>query len=209
MKGLGLIGKKLGMTAIFSEDGTRVPVTVVQLDQCTVMQKKDESRDGYRALQVGYELIPERKVNRPQKGHQQKATNGYYRALKEFRVDNIDDYDLGQELSVDMFKIGEKVKIQGNSKGRGFAGVMKRWNFRGLSATHGTHKVHRSPGAIGQCADPSRVFKGKKMPGQMGNRQISIKNIEIIDVRADDNLILLRGQVPGPKKSRVVIRKQV
>ncbi len=209
MKGLGLIGQKLGMTAIFSEDGTRVPVTVVKLDKCTVMQIKDKAVDGYKAMQIGYDSVPERKVNKPQKGHQQKAANGYYRNLKEFRLEDTEGYVPGQELSVDMFEIGEKVRIQGTSKGRGFAGVMKRWNFRGLAATHGTHKVHRSPGAIGQCADPARVFKGKKMPGQMGNSQVSFKNIEIVDVRTDDNLILLRGQVPGPKKSRVVIRKQV
>jgi large subunit ribosomal protein L3 len=209
MKGLGLIGKKLGMTAIFSEDGTRVPVTVVQVDRCSIIQIRDEEKDGYKALQIGYDPIPEKRVNRAQKGHQQKAANGFYRSMKEFRIEAVDSFEIGQELSVDMFEVGEKVVIQGKSKGRGFAGAMKRWNFRGLSATHGTHKVHRSTGAIGQCADPARVFKGKKMPGQMGNSQVSVKNIEIVDVRTEDKLILLRGQIPGPKKAMITIKKQV
>jgi len=208
MKGLGLIGQKLGMTTIFAEDGTSVPVTVIKAGPCPVIQVKDRERDGYEAVQVGFEEIPPRKVTRPQRGHQDKAGQGYFRQLKEFRTDSDAEYDLGQELTVDLFSIGERVHVSGRSKGRGFAGVMKRWNFGGLPASHGHHKVHRSTGAIGQCADPARVFKGKKMPGQLGNKKVTVSNAEIVDVRAEDGLLLLRGQVPGPKKSFLTIRKK-
>jgi len=208
MKGLGLIGKKLGMTTIFARDGRRVPVTVLKVGPCPIIQIKTKEKDGYEALQLGFEPIKEKKINRPLKGHQQKAGKGFYRFLKEFRVEKLDDYELGQELTVDLFTVGEKVKITGVSKGRGFAGVMKRWNFGGSPDSHGHHKVHRVPGSIGQCADPSRVFKGKRMPGHMGNRQHTYKNIEIMDVRHEDGLILVKGQVPGAKNSIIYIRKQ-
>jgi len=208
MKGLGLIGKKLGMTTIFARDGRKVPVTVLKVGPCPIIQIKTKDKDGYEALQLGFESVKEKKVNRPLKGHQQKAGKGFYRFLKEFRVENLEGYELGQELTVDLFTVGEKVKITGVSKGRGFAGVMKRWNFGGSPDSHGHHKVHRTPGSIGQCADPSRVFKGKKMPGHMGNIQHTYKNIEILDVRHEDGLILVKGQVPGAKNSIVYIRKQ-
>jgi len=208
MKGLGLIGQKLGMTTIFAEDGTRVPVTVIKAGPCPVIQVKDRKRDGYEAVQVGFEEIPPRKVTKPLRGHQDKAGQGYYRQLKEFRTDKTAGYESGQELTVDLFSVGEKIKVSGKSKGRGFAGVIRRWNFSGLPASHGHHKVHRSTGAIGQCADPARVFKGKKMPGQMGNKQVTVSNAEIVDVRAEDGVLLVRGQVPGPNKSYLTIRKK-
>jgi large subunit ribosomal protein L3 len=208
MKGLGLIGQKLGMTTIFAEDGTRVPVTVIKAGPCPVIQVKDKERDGYEAVQVGFEEIPPRKVTKPQRGHQDKAGQGYFRQLKEFRTQGDAEFDPGQELTVDLFSIGERVNVSGRSKGRGFAGVMKRWNFGGLPASHGHHKVHRSTGAIGQCADPARVFKGKKMPGQLGNKKVTVSNAEIVDIRAEDGVLLLRGQVPGPKKSFLTIRKK-
>ncbi len=208
MKGLGLIGKKIGMTTFFARDGSRVAVTVLQAGPCPVIQLKTEEKDGYNALQLGFEPIKEKKLNKPLKGHQAKAGKGFYRYLKEFRVDNVNDYSLGQELNVELFKVGEKVKITGVSKGRGFAGVMKRWNFGGSPDSHGHHKVHRAPGSIGQCADPSRVFKGKRMPGHMGVEQKTYKNIEIIDIRPEKNVIIVKGQVPGPKNSIVYIRKQ-
>jgi large subunit ribosomal protein L3 len=208
MRTLGLIGQKIGMTSIFAEDGKLVPVTVVRAGPCSVTQIKDENRDGYCALQIGFDQVPERKLNRPEKGHQAKAGNGYYRNLQEIRLDDVQGYETGQELTVDMFQVGERVKVSGRSKGKGFAGVIKRWNFGGAPATHGAHKVHRQPGAIGQCADPARVFKGKKMPGQMGNRKVTVSNLEVIDVRPEDNVVLIRGQVPGPRRSVVMIRKQ-
>jgi large subunit ribosomal protein L3 len=173
-----------------------------------VIQVKDKERDGYEAVQVGFEEIPPRKVTKPQRGHQDKAGQGYFRQLKEFRTQGDAEFDPGQELTVDLFSIGERVNVSGRSKGRGFAGVMKRWNFGGLPASHGHHKVHRSTGAIGQCADPARVFKGKKMPGQLGNKKVTVSNAEIVDIRAEDGVLLLRGQVPGPKKSFLTIRKK-
>ncbi len=208
MKGLGLIGKKLGMTTIFARDGSKVAVTVLKVGPCPIIQIKTKEKDGYSALQLGFEPVPERKVNRPMKGHQVKASKGFYRHLKEFRLDELEGYNLGQELTVDLFKVGEKVKVTGVSKGRGFAGVMRRWNFGGSPDSHGHHKVNRAPGSIGQCADPSRVFKGKKMPGRMGNQRLTYKNIEIMDVREEDGLILVKGQVPGATNSIVFIRKQ-
>jgi large subunit ribosomal protein L3 len=208
MNGLGLIGRKLGMTSIFTEDGKYVPVTVVEAGPCPVMQVKDEEKDGYAALQLGYGAISSSKLTKAEQGHQGKANFGSYRHTKEFRPEQDHEYDIGQVLDVQLFQIGERVKVSGQSKGRGFAGVMKRWNFRGLPSTHGHHKVHRSPGAIGQCADPARVFKGKKMAGQMGNKQVTVSNAEIVDVRAEDNLLLIKGQIPGHKDSVVMIRKQ-
>lgn len=208
MNRLGLIGKKIGMTTIYAEDGTKTPVTVLQAGPCPVIQIKDASRDGYNAVQLGFEQTRERRLNKPQKGHQQKAGSGFFRQLKEFRIDDASQYEVGQQLTVDLFATGDKVQVSGKSKGRGFAGVMKRWNFRGSPSTHGHHKVHRTPGAIGQCADPARVFKGKKMPGRMGNRKVSLSNVEVVDIRQDDHLILVRGQVPGPKNAIVVLHKQ-
>jgi large subunit ribosomal protein L3 len=208
MNGLGLLGRKLGMTSIFTEDGKYVPVTVVEAGPCPVMQVKDEEKDGYVALQLGYGAISSSKLTKAEQGHQGKANSGSYRHTKEFRPERDHEYDIGQVLDVQLFQIGERVKVSSQSKGRGFAGVIKRWNFRGLPATHGHHKVHRSPGAIGQCADPARVFKGKKMAGQMGNKQVTVSNAEIVDVRAEDNLLLIKGQIPGHKDSVVMIRKQ-
>lgn len=208
MNSQGLIGKKIGMTTIFADDGRAVPVTVVRTGPCPVIQIKDEASDGYQALQLGFDRLPERKVNKPQQGHQQKAGQGCFRKLVEFRQADSQAHELGQELDCEMFKVGERVKITGTSKGKGFAGVMKRWNFGGSPASHGHHKVHRAPGAIGQCAYPAKVFKGKKMPGQMGNKRVTVPNAEIVDIRKEDNLILLRGQVPGAKNSLVMICKK-
>ncbi|MFP4391558.1 MAG: 50S ribosomal protein L3 [Desulfohalobiaceae bacterium] len=209
MNRLGLIGKKLGMTAIFSEDGTRIPVTVLQAGPCPVIQVKSKEQDSYTALQMGFDEQKEHRLTKPQKGHLARAGQGYYRVLREFRIPAENhEFSQGQKVTADIFQIGERVKVSGRSKGRGFAGVMKRWNFRGLPASHGHHKVHRSPGAIGQCADPARVFKGKKMPGQMGNKNVSVRNVEIVEVREDENLILVKGQVPGAKNSILTISKQ-
>lgn len=205
---LGIMGRKLGMTRIFGTDGSAIPVTVISAGPCPIIQIKDASSDTYSALQIGFDQIDEKKLNKPSNGHQAKAGKGAYRILKELPLDDVSQYEIGQDLTVDMFKPGERVKVSGTSKGKGFQGPMKRWNFRGLPASHGHEKVHRSPGGIGQCAYPGKVFKGKRMAGQMGNKKVTCINVEVVDVRVDDNLILVKGQVPGPKNGLVLVRKQ-
>ncbi|MFP4315346.1 MAG: 50S ribosomal protein L3 [Desulfovibrionales bacterium] len=207
-KTVGLIGQKLGMTRIFMDDGSVVPVTVIQAGPCPIVQKKTEKTDGYTGIQTGYGPVAAHRLNKPEQGHQGKTDRGFFKHLREFRVDNIDDFEAGNDLTVDLFKPGERVKVTGTSKGKGFQGVMRRWNFSGLPASHGVEKRHRSPGAIGQCAWPSKVFKGKKMAGQMGNKKVTYTNVEVIEVRPEDNVIFIRGQVPGPRKGLVVIRKK-
>lgn len=205
---LGILGRKLGMTRVFGDDGSVIPVTVIHAGPCPVIQKKDVSQDKYSAVQIGFDSVEDKKLNKPDLGHQAKAGRGSYRVLKEIRLDETEDFEVGTDITVDIFTPGDKVKVTGTSKGKGFQGPMKRWNFRGLSASHGVEKVHRSPGGIGQCADPSKVFKGKKMAGQMGNKKVTCINVEVVDVRADDNLLIVKGQVPGPKNGLVMVRKQ-
>jgi large subunit ribosomal protein L3 len=205
---LGILGRKLGMTRVFGDDGSVIPVTVIHAGPCPVIQKKEASTDKYTAVQIGFDTIEDKKLNKPGNGHQAKAGRGSYRVLREIRLDEADEFEVGTDITVDIFTPGDKVKVTGTSKGKGFQGPMKRWNFRGLSASHGVEKVHRSPGAIGQCADPSKVFKGKKMAGQMGNKKVTCINVEVVDVRADDNLLIVKGQVPGPKNGLVMVRKQ-
>lgn len=205
---LGLIGKKLGMTSLFADDGTKIPVTVIQAGPCPVVQKKVAEKDGYNALQLGYDKIPGHKLNKPGLGHQSKQDKGYFRTLREFTLDNVEAYETGQEVTAEIFEPGEKIRLTATSKGKGFAGVMKRWNFAGLPGSHGHEKVHRSTGAIGQCAYPGKVFKGKKMPGQMGNKKVTYSNAEVVAVRPLDNVIIVKGQVPGPTNGIVVLRKK-
>jgi large subunit ribosomal protein L3 len=204
---IGILGRKLGMTRIFNSDGTAVPCTVVAAGPCPVIQIKDEEKDGYTALQIGFDELPERKVTKPAAGHMTKAGRGLYRILKEFRVPNVGEYEVGQDITVALFTPGEKVKVTGTSKGKGFQGVMKRWNFGGLPASHGHEKVHRSPGSIGNATFPGKVFKGKKMPGQMGNKTVTSINLEVVDVRPEDNILIIRGAVPGPKNGLIMVRK--
>lgn len=204
---MGLVGRKIGMTRIYGSDGNVIPVTVIQAGPCPVIDKKVSETDGYTALQVGFEEVAAHRLNKPEQGHQQKANCGFYKMLKEIRLGNVDEYEIGQKLTVEMFTPGEKVRVTGTSKGRGFAGVIRRWNFGGAPATHGHEQVHRKPGSIGQCAWPSKVFKGKKLPGQLGNKTATMLNIEIVDVRPEDNVVLVRGQVPGPKQGIVVLSK--
>ncbi len=206
-KKLGILGKKLGMTRVFREDGTVCPVTVIQAGPCPIMQVKTDDKEGYSAIQVGYDAIEERKVNKPQKGHQAKADKGLFRHLKEFRLEDVAEYEVGQEITVDIFAPGEKVKVTGKSKGKGFQGVMKRWNFAGQRASHGAEKIHRVPGSVGNATFPGRIWKNKKMPGQMGNARVTVSNIEIVDVRPEENILIVKGQVPGPKDGLVMIRK--
>ncbi|MFP4071406.1 MAG: 50S ribosomal protein L3, partial [Desulfovibrionales bacterium] len=162
-KTVGLIGHKLGMSRIFMDDGSVVPVTVIQAGPCPIIQKKTEKTDGYAGIQVGFDPVEGHRLNKPERSHQAKVDKGFFKHLYEFQVENIDAVEPGQELNVSLFKPGERVKVTGTSKGKGFQGVMRRWNFSGLGASHGVEKRHRSPGSIGQCAWPSKVFKGKKM----------------------------------------------
>lgn len=205
---LGILGRKLGMSRIFGSDGMVIPVTVIQAGPCPIVQIKDRTKDGYSALQVGFEESRPHKLNKPLKGHLDKAGSGYFRHLREFRLDSVDGYEIGQSLDLELFAPGEKVSITGTSKGKGFAGVVKRWGFRGGSASHGAEKIHRNAGTIGCNTKPGRVIKGKKMAGHMGAHKTSYKNIEVVAVRTGDNLLLVRGQIPGPKNGLVIVRKQ-
>lgn len=205
----GILGKKLGMTQVFVADGRRIPVTVVEAGPCTVVQKKTESTDGYNALQVGFEAKKSHRVNKPMMGHFKKADQGAFTALRELAADNVDEYQVGDQVTCDsVFKAGDIVDVTGTSKGKGFQGVIKRWGFSGGRATHGS-KFHRGPGSIGMSASPARVHRGKKMPGQMGNARVTQQNLEIVEVRADQNLILVKGAIPGPNQGLVLIRKCV
>lgn len=207
-KTLGILGRKLGMTRIFGDDGSVIPVTVIAAGPCSVLQVKTEaSKDGYNAIQVGFEPCEERKLNKPERGHQGKSGAGFFRHVQEFRVSDPETYQLGQNLDVGMFAPGDKVKVTGTSIGKGYQGVMKRWNFAGANKTHGAEKVHRAGGSIGNNTEPSKVWKGKRMAGQMGNKQVTLINVEIMDVRPEDNIILIKGQAPGPKNGLVVVRK--
>ena len=205
---LGILGRKLGMTRIFGDDGSVIPVTVIQAGPCPVTQVKTADKDGYNAMQIGFDQIPERKVNKPEKGHLDKAGRGYYRVLREIRLDGPSAFEQGMDVTVDIFAAGETVKVTGTSIGKGFAGVMKRWNFAGLKKTHGTEKAHRSGGSVGNNTEPGKVMKGKKMAGHMGARTVTMLGIQVVDVRPELNLILVKGQVPGPRNGVVMVRKQ-
>jgi large subunit ribosomal protein L3 len=204
----GLIGKKLGMTQIFWDDGAAIPVTVLEVGPCVVVQKKTQDTDGYNAIQLGYGRKKEKKVTKPLKGHFDKTGKGYFQYLREFRTETPDEFEVGQELKADIFSIGERVDITGTTKGRGFAGVIKRHGFHGGRATHGS-MFHRAPGSIGASAYPSRVFKGQKLPGQMGNKRHTIQNLVVVGVNPDRNVILIRGAVPGAKDGVVLVKNAV
>jgi large subunit ribosomal protein L3 len=204
----GIIGRKLGMIQIFIEDGIKVPVTVIEAGPCQIIQKKSIEKEGYNAIQLGFMEKKIKRVNKPLLGHLKKAGDKAYYYIKEFRVDNIDKYQLGETITVDIFKPGDKVDISGISKGKGFAGVIKRWGFKGGPASHGS-MFHRAPGSIGASSFPSRVFKGKKLPGHLGNRRVTVQNLRIIDVKKEDNIILVKGAVPGPKSGVLIIKEGV
>lgn len=203
----GLIGKKIAMTQIFDHNGKVIPVTVLQMGPCVVVQKKTVDRDGYNAIQVGYEEIAERKVKKPVLGHFKKRNSKAYRYLREFRIDSIEEFNEGQVLDLDLFQENEIVNIIGTSKGRGFAGVMKRHNFRGFEQSHGVHESFRGGGSIGQCAQPSRVLKGVKMAGHMGVDRITVKNLKIVKVDKEHNLVMVKGAVPGHRNGLVLMSK--
>ncbi|MDH3999539.1 MAG: 50S ribosomal protein L3 [Desulfuromonadales bacterium] len=203
----GILGKKLGMTQVFVADGSRVSVTVVEAGPCTVVQKKTESTDGYNALQVGFGAKKTQRVNKPMMGHFKKADQGAFSCLRELSVADVDAYQVGDQITCDgVLKAGDVVDVTGTSKGKGFQGVIKRWGFSGGRASHGS-KFHRAPGAIGMSAWPAKVFKGKKMPGQMGNARVTTQNLEIVEVRPEQNLVLVKGAIPGPKQGVVLIHK--
>jgi len=194
------------MTSLFGSNGQYVPVTVIQAGPCTVTQIKTRANDGYDALQLGFGEKKKSRVGKPLQGHFEKSGGDCFYVVKEFSVDNPEEYQLGQKVTLDMFAVGEKIHVAGNNKGRGFAGVTKRHGFSLGRKTHGGH-CYRIPGSIGQCAWPAKVFKGKKMPGRYGNVRQTMQNLEVVDVRADQNLILVKGAVPGPVNATVEINK--
>jgi large subunit ribosomal protein L3 len=204
----GIIGKKLGMTQIFTEDGTCVPVTVVQAGPCVVTQKKTSSTDGYFAVQVGFESVNATTATKPKLGHCTKSGQGVFRYLRELKFDNVSDLNLGDVLNVDQFATGDYIDVTGISIGKGFQGVIKRYNFSGGRASHGS-RFHRAPGSIGASATPSRVFKNKKMPGQMGNEQVTVQRLQIVRIDSDENLLLIKGAIPGHRNNVVLIKNSV
>ena len=204
-----IIGKKLGMTQIFAENGAVIPVTVIEAGPCVVTQKKTTETDGYDAIQVGYEDVSAKHVNKPAKGHFEKAGVAAKKHLKEFRLEDAANYNVGDVIAVDTFAQGEKVDITGITKGHGYSGAVKRWGHHMLQATHGTGPIHRQVGSMGANSTPSRVFKNKKMAGQYGNEQVTVLNLEVVKVDAEKNLIAVKGAVPGAKNSIVVLRNSV
>ncbi len=203
----GLIGKKVGMTQFYNAEGNVVPVTVVQTGPCVVVQKKESAKDGYNALQVGFGSKKGQRVNKPMQGHMAKAGKGAFEVLKEFRLDDVSKYEVGQELKMsELFKVGDRIDVAGISKGHGFAGVIKRWSFAGFPGSHGTHEYFRHGGSIGNRSYPGRVRKGKKMAGHWGDEAVSIQNLEVVDIRAEQNLMLIKGAVPGAKQGVVIVR---
>ena len=203
-----ILATKVGMTQIFNEDGVLIPVTVLQAGPCVVTQVKTEENDGYSAVQVGYADKRENLVNKPMKGHFEKAGVSCKRFVQEFKLDNAAEYELGQEIKVDVFEAGDHIDATAISKGKGYQGAIKRHGQSRGPMAHGS-KYHRHAGSNGAASDPSKVFKGKKMPGQMGNKQITIQNLEVVRVDAENNLLLVKGAVPGPKKSLVTIKETV
>jgi len=201
----GIIGKKLGMTNLFAADGRFVPVTVVQAGPCVVTQVKTEAKDGYNALQLGFGEKKPARINKPMKGHF-KASGGAFAYLREVSVDDPSEYSPGQTINLDVFNVGEKVDVTGTSKGRGFQGVVKRHGFRLGRKTHGSHS-YREPGSIGCSAWPAKVIKGKKMPGRYGNDRTIVRNLEIVDIRPEENLMMIKGALPGTRTGLVAINK--
>ncbi len=206
----GLIGKKLGMTQLFGADGSVVPVTVIETGPCVVAQKREGARDGYQALQIGFGTKKNQRVNKPEQGHLKRVGKGAFQVLREFRSEDVSQYEVGQEIKVaDLFKTGDRIDVTGTSKGKGFAGVIKRWSFGGFPGSHGTHEYFRHGGSIGNRSFPGRVFKGKRMAGHLGDERVSVLNLEVIEVRAEGNLLLVKGAVPGAKGGVVLIRRTV
>ncbi len=205
----GLIGKKIGMTQLFDEKGNVLPVTLVEAGPCVVVQKKTMENDGYEAVQVGFGEVKAQRLNKPMKGHFAKADVAPKKVLKEFRLNDTSALNVGDILKADTFAAGDHVDVSGVSKGKGTAGAIKRWNFHRLKESHGTGPVARHAGSLGACSSPSRVFKGKKLAGHLGCERVTIQNLEIVKVDADNNLIAIKGAVPGPRHGIVVIADSV
>ncbi len=205
----GLIGKKIGMTQIFDDNGNVIPVTVVEAGPCTVVQKKTVENDGYEAVQVGFGEVKISHVNKPQAGHFKKADVAPKKVLKEFRLADTSALNVGDILKADVFAVGDRVDVVGTSKGKGTAGAIKRWNFSRLKETHGSGPVARHAGSLGACSDPSRVFKGKKLAGHLGAERVTVQNLDIVKVDAENNLIAVKGAIPGPKGGIVVLADTV
>ncbi len=203
-----ILGTKIGMTQIFNEDGKVVPVTVVLAGPCTVVQKKTVETDGYEAVQVGYGEVKEKSLNKPMKGHFAKADTAAKKYLREFRLEDVASLNVGDEIKADIFEAGEKVDVTGISKGKGFAGPMKRWGLHRGPMTHGSG-YHRGSGSMGACSSPGRVMKGKKLPGHMGVDTVTIQNLEVVKVNAEENIILIKGAVPGSKGGLITIKNSV
>ena len=199
----GMIGKKVGMTRIFAEDGSVIPVTAIEAGPCTVTQIKTRDKEGYDAIQLGFE--ESKRLNKPEKGHLKNT--GAFRHLREFVAGDVSSIELGQKVTVEMFQAGEKVDIVGTSKGRGFAGVVKRHGFAGGPKTHGQKDRHRAPGSVGGGTDPGKTFKGQRMAGHMGNERVTIKRLEVVKTNPDRNLILIKGAVPGARNSLLLLKK--
>ena len=205
----GIIGKKIGMTQIFDENGKVVPVTVVEAGPCPVVQKKTVEVDGYAAVQLGFAVQKQQRVTKPLKGHFAKADVAPQKVLKEFRFADTSAYETGSVVKADVFAAGDKVDVIGTSKGKGTAGAIKRWNFSRLKETHGTGPVARHAGSLGACSDPSRVYKGKKLAGHLGAERVTIQNLDVVKVDAENNLIAIKGAIPGPKKGIVMVVNSV
>lgn len=206
---IGVVGKKIGMSRVFTEDGASLPVSVVEVLSNRVTQVKSQENDGYSAIQITTGARKASRVNKPEAGHFKKAGAEAGRGLWEFRTDESSELEVGSELSLDMFEVGQKVDVSGTSIGKGYAGVIKRHNFAGKDATHGNSINHRTPGSIGQCQTPGRVFKGKKMTGHMGNVKRTQQNLEVVKIDSDRNLLLIKGAIPGAKGGDVVVRPAV
>jgi len=202
----GLLGKKIGMSQIFAADGQRIPVTVLEVGPCTVLQKKTSDSDGYEAVQLGFQAKDAQRVNKPEMGHFKATGKGAFTYVREFKL--LSECAVGDQISCDLFSPGDRIDVSGISKGKGFQGVIKRWGFSGGRATHGS-MFKRRPGAIGQSAWPARVIKGKKMPGQLGNVRVTTQNLIVVAVRPEQNLVFVRGAVPGPKNGLIEIRKGI
>ena len=203
-----ILGTKIGMTQIFDETGKVIPVTVIMAGPCTVVQKKTVETDGYEAIQVGFGDVKEKQVNKPMKGHFAKADTANKKYLRELRLDDISAFEVGTEIKADIFEAGEKIDVTGISKGKGFAGPMKRWGLHRGPMTHGSG-YHRGSGSMGACSAPGRVLKGKKLPGHMGVKKVTVQNLEVVKVVADENIILVKGAVPGNKGGLVTVRNAV
>lgn len=205
----GIIGRKVGMTQIFDEDGKVIPVTIIEAGPCVITQKKTEEKDGYKAVQLGFSDTTEKRINKPAKGHFDKAGAAYKKYLAEFKFENFDELNVGDTVKADVFAAGEMIDVTGTSKGKGYAGTVKRWNGAIQRKSHGGGPIHRHAGSNGSATDPSRVLPGKKLPGQLGNEQVTIQNLDVVKVDAENNMLVVKGAVPGPKNGILYIKSAI